>query len=109
MNTLSVISSSSWLGFRPDDASALVTIVGRLSEVNCWAETLTATLSSPGHCAASAQAWRSAHSPRPPMRLVSSAIGMNTAGLIGPRSGWFQRISASNPETMLSSALTTGW
>ena len=109
MNTLSVISSSSWRGFKPHVASALATTVGRLSLENWCAETLTATRSSPGQLAASAQAWRSAHSPSRSIRLVSSAIGMNSAGLIGPRSGWFQRISASNPVTRQSVERTTGW
>lgn len=87
MNTLSVISSSNCRGFSPLEASAFFTTVGKFSDENCCADTLTATLTFPGHLAASAQDWRSAHSPRGPIRLLSSAMGMNNPGLTGPRSG----------------------
>jgi len=40
---------------------------------------------------------------------VSSAIGMNSAGEIMPRSGWRQRTSASQPVMALSCSETHGW
>ena len=48
---------------------------------------------------------RSTHSPICSIRPASSAIGMNTAGEIGPRTGWSQRISASTPVTQSSASV----
>ena len=43
------------------------------------------------------------------IKPVSSAIGTNSAGEIGPRSGCCHRISASKPLTAPVMALTIGW
>ena len=51
---------------------------------------------------AAAAVW-STNRPRARIVPVSSASGMNSAGVIGPRVGWFQRTSASTP-TMRPSA-----
>ena len=59
--------------------------------------------------AASAQAVFSTQSPSSTIRPVSSAIGMNSAGEIMPRSGWRQRSSASQPLTSSRRRSTTGW
>ena len=40
---------------------------------------------------------------------VASAIGMNSIGVIMPRSGWYQRTSASKPMTSLVARSTVGW
>ena len=45
-----------------------------------------------------AQASRITHSPIGTISPVSSATGMNSAGEIRPRVGWFQRSSASNEQ-----------
>ncbi len=64
MNTLSVISSSSWCGLEARGGERVGhQPLGSLSDENWCAETLTATRKWPGQAAASAQACRSAHSP----------------------------------------------
>ena len=65
--------------------------------LNCTGETLTARRISPGQEAASLQAVVSTHSPSWLISPVSSAIGMNSAGGIMPRSACRQRTSASQP------------
>jgi hypothetical protein len=45
-------------------------------------------------------------------RLISpvlSAIGMNSAGDTMPRTGWFQRTSASTPHSWCMFSETVGW
>ena len=100
MKTLSVSSSSSRSGSRPLEASAFITISGKPLLANCTTDTLTATRTDFGQFNASWQARRNAHSPNWLIRFSSSAIGMNTSGLTPPRSGWTQRMSASNPTIM---------
>ena len=72
---------------------------GKPGSANCTGETLTATRICCGHCMASSQALRRIHSPIRQIIIDSSAMGMNIAGEIEPRSGWFQRTSASVPTT----------
>ena len=86
-STDSVISSSSRLPGRPVARSASRTAVTRLAEVNCTAETLTATLSPSGQRLASRQARCSTHSPSGTISPSCSATGMNSAGEIMPRVG----------------------
>ena len=43
------------------------------------------------------------------MRPDRSARGMNSAGLMGPSSGWSQRSSASHPTGNPVSRFSTGW
>ena len=43
------------------------------------------------------------------IRLVRSAMGMNSAGNSSPRSGWSQRSSASKPIRLRELAASTGW
>ena len=65
--------------------------------MNCTGDRLTATFMRRGQFAASRQASRSTHSPIGTISPISSASGMNSAGDTRPRSGWFQRSSASKP------------
>ena len=104
-----MISSSSRLAGRPDAASAATIFSASVPLLNWTGETLTASLMSSGQVAASAQAVVSTHSPSWLIRPVSSAIGMNSAGEIMPRSGCRQRTSASQPVILLSPRLTQGW
>ena len=53
----------------------------------------------PSQRASSRTPVRSTHCPIGSIKPVSSASGMNSAGEIMPRVGWFQRISASAPTT----------
>ena len=55
--------------------------------LNWTGDTLTASVMSSGQLAASAQAVFNTNSPSSLMRPVSSAIGMNSAGEMTPRSG----------------------
>ena len=70
---------------------------------SCTAETLTPTRtwrpSGRRACQTftSRQAWASTQRPSGTIWPVSSATGMNSAGTIMPRSGCFQRMSASTP------------
>ena len=58
ISTASVISSSSRLAGRPEAASAATIFSASVPLLNCTGETLTASLISSGHVAASAQAVR---------------------------------------------------
>ena len=82
-------------------------------EVTWRGERLTETLSGRAltrfHCAASAQARRRTRSPMARIAPLSSATGMNSPGETSPRSGWFQRTSASTPMTAPPSSVTIGW
>ena len=69
---------------------------------------LTATHTSSGHCAASSQARLMTHSPSATISPISSATGMNSTGETMPRSGWCQRIRASQLCTSSASRFTTG-
>ena len=85
---------------RPVQRRASRTAVTRLADVNCTAETLTATLSPSGQRVASSQARRSTHSPSGTIRPSSSAIGMNSAGETKPRVRMVpaqQRLEAADP------------
>ena len=95
MKMLSVISSSSRCGANPEVVSACRITAGRLGVMNCLGDMFTATLRSSGQAAAWRQDSRITHSPMGTMSPVSSASGMNSAGLIMPSSGCGQRISAS--------------
>jgi hypothetical protein len=64
---------------------------------------------SSGQVLAWRQASLSAHSPIGTISPVSSAIGMNSTGPTRPRSGWCQRISASNAEKRLVARSNSGW
>jgi hypothetical protein len=57
------------------------------TEVNCAAETFTASLRSSGQPAASRQARRRTHSPNGTIRPISSASGTNSVGETRPRRG----------------------
>ena len=59
--------------------------------------------------AASLQADLKAHSPICRMMPLSPATGMNTPGDTSPRSGWFQRSSASKATTSPLSTRVCGW
>ena len=55
------------------------------------------------------QASSMTQAPSASIRPLRSAIGMNTAGLIMPRRGWCQRISASAAVTCALGAWIFGW
>ena len=55
------------------------------------------------------RASRSTQRPIPEIAPVSSASGMNSTGGMSPRSGWFQRTSASKPVVRRSVSRTMGW
>ena len=57
----------------------------------------------------SAHARRSTHSPTATISPVSSSTGMNSTGAITPRSGWFQRKSASAPHGFPLVRSIFGW
>ena len=82
-------------------ASASLMSAMRPSSANCRADRFTATrmpdepLRAP--LPACAHAVRSTQRPIGTMSPVSSASGMNWSGATMPRSGWFQRSSASTP------------
>ena len=97
ISTDSVISISSRRAGSPAAASAPTTTVSRFWFITWIGDRLTAILMPSGQCAASAQALRNTHSPSGTMSPISSATGMNSAGEIMPRSGCFQRSSASQP------------
>ena len=97
------------LGGKSVSLSTIRTMVGSACDLNWIGDRLTATVMCCGHLAASAQAVRSTHSPISLIRPISSASGMNCAGLTGPCSGWSQRISASKPVTSSLEASTHGW
>ena len=78
------------------------------SIANCTADTFTENCSGLAQLAASLQAVRSAQLPKALIRWESSAMGINTAGLIRPFTGCSQRISDSKPTTMLSAIRTIG-
>ena len=92
-----MISSSSRHAGKPAAASAPIT-TGTSLALSIWiGDRLTATLVLFGQVAASAQAWRSTHSPIATIRPISSATGMNSAGEIMPRCGMVpadQRLAA---------------
>jgi hypothetical protein len=81
----------------------------RPADWNCTVEKLTATRMSSGQVCAWRQASLSTHSPIGTIRPVSSAMAMNSLGPSRPRSGWFQRISASNAEKRLLARSNSGW
>jgi hypothetical protein len=104
-----VISSSSRLAGSRDAASAAITLSASDPLLNWTGDTFTASLMFSGHVMASVHALVSTHSPNSLIRPVSSAIGMNSAGEIMPRSGWRQRTSASQPVMPSSWRFTQGW
>ena len=104
-----MISSIRRCGDRPLSARMREIMSTRLPRRNCTGERLAATLSCGGQPAASAQARRRTHSPIELIKPLSSASGMKSAGAIGPRSGWRQRISASTSVTSLVRMSTMGW
>ena len=61
------------------------------------------------HAAPWATASRSTQRPMSVMTPDSSASGMNSTGGTRPRSGWFQRTSASKPVVRPSVTRTVGW
>ena len=61
------------------------------------------------HSAAWRQASSTTHAPIGTIRPVCSAIGMKTGGTTMPRSGWYQRISASAPTILPLFMSTCGW
>ena len=97
ISTLSVTSSSSRWGARPDQDSASRTMVAMSPAANWAGERFTATLSSSGHCRAVRQASRNTQRPISWMRPVDSAIGMNSAGETGLPLASVMRSSASKP------------
>ena len=82
---------------RAEEEAELETRWASPSAISCCSERLMHTRTSSGQRAASAQAVRITHSPMRRIRLLSSAIGMKTAGDMGPCSGLTQRSSASKP------------
>jgi len=80
------------------------TTSGNSRSANCGPATLTAmrVIGSPSSRQALAcrHAVRSTHAPIGRIKPVSSAIGMNSVGGTWPRSSFFQRSSASMPETV---------
>src|SRR5690606_35847673 len=91
----SVISSSSrWAG-RPERSSADVTERTTSPRRNWMGEILTATPTAPGQVVHCLQASCRIQSASSSITLVASASGMNSAGEIVPRSGWFSSGQAS--------------
>ena len=80
-----------------------------------WRELRFTPISRPGcpsrswHSFICRQASRSTQAPISTMSPVSSASGMNSIGGTRPRSGWFQRSSASAPVICPEVSETTGW
>src|SRR5918993_3746488 len=105
-STLSVISSISWSGSRPEASMAPATSSSRSG---CWSwRTDRLTLRNgwgwrgKRRCQSRA-AWQAACRTQRPMgtiRPVSSARETNSPGMTRPRSGWSQRTSASSPASL---------
>lgn len=93
--TDSVISSSSRSASRPLCSSASVTASIRPGLRNWTGDRLTAIFKGLVHLTASVQAVLSTQSPSELMKPIRSATGMNSIGDTAPRTGWFQRTSAS--------------
>ena len=104
-----MISRSRRLAGRLAAASASRTVSTTRPLRNCVGERLTETLTSPGHAAQATHARRSTLAPNSFIRPSSSTIGMNSAGETRPRTGWFQRASASKPEIWRVATSTIGW
>jgi len=115
MSTDSVISSLRQAGSSPVSASTAVTCSTSPSLTNCRQETLTLTDSpaASGIVRCQDRNWRHASlmtkRPMGRIRPVSSARGMNRAGGMMPRWGWFQRTRASKPSSAPVWTETMGW
>jgi hypothetical protein len=75
-----------FFGSQPLSASAARTISRKPRAFSCTGDTLMLTV-SPGHCAASLQTRANTQSPSFSISEERSAIGMNSAGEIIPRTG----------------------
>jgi hypothetical protein len=115
MKALSVISS-----FNQDDSSPVSRITASISSArsscaSCRLETLTHMMTGafgPNRaCQSTILRHDSTRMIRPSCRIkpVSSATGMNSTGLISPRSGCRQRASASKPLIRPVASATIGW
>ncbi|MOA16302.1 hypothetical protein D3C78_1365100 [compost metagenome] len=109
MTAVSVISSSSRCGSRPTRERMDRILSAVLGSINCAEERLKDRKSSRGQNRAASAAFLSRASDSASMKPRSSASGTKTAGDTKPRSGSFQRASASKPMTFASSSLTMGW
>ena len=114
MSTLSVTSSVSCSGFMSAACSERATCETKSGCVSCRLETFTLMRSvALSRIARHSRIWRHASDstqlPSGTMRPVSSATGMNIAGSRRPRSGWFQRASASKPMSFWSFSVQIGW
>jgi len=105
---VSVISTSSRRGSNPVCSIRSRNRSTRQVLVNSRAEALNATC-SPSRSAVSCSARVITQLVRRSMRPFSSAMGMNRAGLIGPRVGWVQRTRVSTPCTTRPSRSNWGW
>ena len=109
---LSVISSLSYCGSRPDLVRAACTLSTNPAFSNWMADilTFTGTLGSP--CSCHVLFWRHVsskiHSPMGIICPLLSATPINVPGGTRPLLGWCQRISASTPVNFLSIGVKLG-
>ena len=114
IRTDSVISSERRWGLSPESARVVATSSLRWAAPIWRADRLTATLSGgrSGNRRFQSATWRqdrsSTNAPRGRISPVSSATGMNSAGAISPRAGWFQRTRASTPTILVVARRTIG-
>src|SRR5690606_18417785 len=109
IRTPSVTSSCRRLGARLLCLSASRTWLPKRLWRNCKGDTFTETDQGLGQRAAVLQAVSRAQRPRGIRAPLDSAMGMNWAGEIGPRTGWFQRSRASKPLKVRVDVLKMGW
>src|SRR5205814_1684711 len=111
---VSVISIVSICAGSPVAASTPATTCGNVGSSSCRAETFTAMRAgarspySSSHAAACRHAVSMTQAPSGTISPVRSATGMKSAGDTKPRSGWFQRTSASTPVMSPSGSATIG-
>ena len=112
MIAVSVISITRADGSSPAASSAARRSSTRCSSSSWRAETLTDTyMFALGQAPLGACRHASLSTQRPTSTIcfVSSSSGMNVSGCTTPRTGWFQRTSASTPSTRPYSRSKIGW
>nr|WP_254185396.1 hypothetical protein [Nocardioides panacis] len=114
MRIVSVTSSTRLRGAIPVAARTEVTSATKSGCMSCRADTFTARSNGESGWSirqrtASVQACVSTQVPSRFIRPLCSATATIDGGEIGPRSGWFQRSSASTPQTSPSRQRTSGW
>ena len=109
----SVTSSVSEVAGSRERSNALRTMSSSPGSISWWGDRLTATeKSGPLIGAHSAACWQACVRTQAPIVRIapdSSAMAMNSAGLMSPASGCRQRISASTPTCRPSRQRNCGW